>query len=263
MDLGSSSGMSSVAVHGGILRQDAGVMQRYMNPGVVFEDAARHGRDEIDLNVAMEPSIFYDEMQNVVEQEKHDAIDLNDPPGMDSDEDTLQQLTDGATNHNGQLSGNDANENATTLVDEPDEDISLQPIVPFVGMLFDNVEETQRVYNEYALKIGFGTQIVTSRHSRTRASEKKGILICRVFECIHSRKNPSKNANGSISDGATTNHCDDADMSYAANKKSASKQAGISMDVSDKRQRNRLERYDCKAHMGVSLRDGTWVVTVF
>ncbi|KAI4963526.1 hypothetical protein ZWY2020_011422 [Hordeum vulgare] len=58
MDLGSSSGMSSVAVHGGILRQDAGVMQRFVNPDVVFEDAARHGRDEIDLNVAMEPSIF-------------------------------------------------------------------------------------------------------------------------------------------------------------------------------------------------------------
>ncbi|KAE8821023.1 far-red impaired response protein-like [Hordeum vulgare] len=171
MDLGSSSGISSVAVHGGILRQDAGVMLRYVNPGVVFEDVARHGRDEIDL----------DEMQNAAEQEKHDIIDLNDPPGMDSDEDTLQQLTDGATNHNGQLSGNDANENATTLVDEPDEDISSQPIVPFVGMLFDNVEEAQRVYNEYALKIGFGTRIVTSRHSRTRASEKKGILIYRVF----------------------------------------------------------------------------------
>ena len=130
-------------------------------------------------------------------------------------------------------------------------------------MLFDNVEEAQRVYNEYALKIGFGTRIMTSRHSRTRASEKKGILIYRVFECIHSRKNPSKNANGSISDGAATNHCDDADMSYVANKKSASKQAGISMDVSDKRQRNRLERYNCKAHMGVSLRGGTWLVTIF
>ncbi|KAE8778713.1 Protein FAR1-RELATED SEQUENCE 3 [Hordeum vulgare] len=48
---------------------------------------------------------FYDDMQNAAEQEKHDAIDLNDPPGMDSDEDTLQQLTDGAANHNGQVSG--------------------------------------------------------------------------------------------------------------------------------------------------------------
>ncbi|KAI4984471.1 hypothetical protein ZWY2020_017101, partial [Hordeum vulgare] len=143
------------------------------NPSVVFEDATRHGRDEMLLR---NHQFFYDEMQNAAEQEKHDAIDLNDPPGMDSDEDTLQQLTDGATNHNGQVGGNDANGNATTLVDEPDEDILSQPIVPFVGMLIDNVEEAQRVYNEYALKIGFGTRIVTSRHSRTRASEKKGIL---------------------------------------------------------------------------------------
>ena len=52
-------------------------------------------------------------------------------------------------------------------------------------------------------------------------------------------------------------------MSYASNKKSPSKQAGIYMDVSDKRKRNRLERYDCKARMGVNLKDGSWVVTVF
>ncbi|KAI4973464.1 hypothetical protein ZWY2020_035725 [Hordeum vulgare] len=146
MDLGSSSGMSSVAIHGGILRQD-GVMQRYVDPDVVFEDAARHGRDEFDLQQKLvlylcfrmllrNHRFFYDDMQNVAEQEKHDAIDLNDPPGMNSGEDTLQQLTDGATNHNGQVSGNDANGNATTLVDEPDEDISSQPIVHFVGMLF-------------------------------------------------------------------------------------------------------------------------------
>ncbi|KAI5014645.1 hypothetical protein ZWY2020_056035 [Hordeum vulgare] len=235
-------------------------MQRYINSGVVFQDAACHGRDE---NVAMEPSIFVDnDMQNAAEQEKHDTIDLNDPLGMNSD-DTLQQIMNGAANYNAQVGCNDANGNATTLVDEPEEDISLQPIVPFVRMVLYNVEEAQQAYNEYALKMGFGTRIVTSRHSRTRLSEKKGILIYRVSECIQSRKNPSKNASGSISNGAAINQCDDANMSYAANKKSARKQASISMDVSDKRQRNRLEPYDCKAHMGISLRDGTWVLTVF
>ena len=51
MDLGSSS----AAVHGRspLRRGDPGssgpVLQRYYNPGVVFQDAARHGRDEIDL----------------------------------------------------------------------------------------------------------------------------------------------------------------------------------------------------------------------
>ena len=68
-------------------------------------------------------------------------------------------------------------------------------------MVFDNVEEAQRVYNEYASKMGFGTRIVTSKHSRKNSSEQKRILIYRVFECIHSRKNPSKNVGGSISAG--------------------------------------------------------------
>ena len=51
MDLGSSSAV----VHGRspLRREDPGssgpVLQRYYNPGVVFQDAARHGRDEFDL----------------------------------------------------------------------------------------------------------------------------------------------------------------------------------------------------------------------
>ena len=187
---------------------------------------------------------------------------MDDPPGTDT-EDTLQQNTGDPAHVNAQVARNNANGNASALVDEPDEDISSQPIVPFVGMVFDNVEEAQRVYNDYAMKMGFGTRIVTSKHSRIGGSGKKGILIYRVFEYIHSWKNPSNNAGGSISDCAATNQSDDAEMSYASNKKSASKQAGTYMDVSDKRQQNRLERYDCKAHMGVTLPDGTCVVTVF
>ena len=216
-------------------------------------------------NVAVEPSIFLDDdMQNVAHEEEDDGIDLNDTLGHDSD-DSLQLNTDGAApkHCNARVAGDNANGNAATLVDEPDEDISSQPVVPFVGMVFDNVEEAQRVYNEYASKMGFGTRIVTSKHSRKNSLEQKRILIYRVFECIHSRKDPSKNVGGSISDGATRNQSDDVDMSYASNKKSPSKQAGIYMDVSDKRRRNRLERYDCKAHMGVNLKDGSWVVTVF
>ena len=176
-------------------------------------------------NVAIEPSIFLDDdMQNVVHEEEDDGIDLNGTPGNDSD-DSLLLNTDGvAPNHgNARVASDNANGNAATLVDEPDEDISSQPVVPFVGMVFDNVEEAQRVYNEYASKMGFGTRIVTSKHSRKSSSDPKRILIYRVFECIHSRKNPSKNVGGSISDGAATNECDDVDMSYASNKKSPSK----------------------------------------
>ncbi|XBH89220.1 hypothetical protein VPH35_081166 [Triticum aestivum] len=143
MDLGSSSAV----IHGRspLRRQGPGgsgpVLQRYYNPGVVFQDAARHGRDEIDLNVAVEPSIFLDDdIQNVAHEEEDDGIDLNDTSGHDSD-DSLRLNTDGAApNHcNARVTGDNANGNAATLVDEPDEDISSQIVVPFVGMIFDNV----------------------------------------------------------------------------------------------------------------------------
>ncbi|KAE8810165.1 Protein FAR1-RELATED SEQUENCE 3 [Hordeum vulgare] len=64
VDLGSSSGMSFVAVHGGILRQDAGVMQQFVNPGVVFKDATRHGRDEIDLQFELCQELMLDREDN-------------------------------------------------------------------------------------------------------------------------------------------------------------------------------------------------------
>ena len=129
-------------------------------------------------NVAVEPSIFLDDdMQNVAHEEEDDGIDLNGTPGNDSD-DSLHLNTDGvAPNHgNARVASDNANGNAATLVDEPDEEISLQLVVPFLGMVFDNVEKAQRVYNEYASKMGFGTRIVTSKHSRKNSSEHKRIL---------------------------------------------------------------------------------------
>ena len=98
-------------------------------------------------NVAVEPLIFLDDdMQNVAHEEEDDGIDLNDTLGHDSD-DSLQLNTDGAApkHYNAHVAGDNANGNAATLVDELDEDISSQPVVPFVGMIFDNVEEPQRV----------------------------------------------------------------------------------------------------------------------
>ncbi|KAM0879653.1 hypothetical protein ACQ4PT_034093 [Festuca glaucescens] len=52
------------------------------------------------------------------------------------------------------------------------------------------------------------------------------------------------------------------DMSSFTEKKLA-KDKGMQMDLSDTRQRNRLLRYDCKAHMHVGKRNGAWTVTVF
>jgi len=40
-----------------------------------------------------------------------------------------------------------------------------QPVVPFVGMEFDSVEEARRVYNAYAFKMGFRIYVASSRNS--------------------------------------------------------------------------------------------------
>ena len=91
-----------------------------------FFDAANKKFDLGALlqNVGLEPSIFIDDdLHNVMEQEENDGIDLNDPPGTDT-EDTLQQNTGDPAHVNAQVAGNNANGNASALVDEPNEDIS-------------------------------------------------------------------------------------------------------------------------------------------
>ena len=109
-------------------------------------------------NRAPEPSIFLDaDVDAAVVQEENADFDLNEPLETD-DEDNMQQNFGGGENNDAH---NNSPENIATLNAEPDEDVSSQPIVPFVGMLFDNVEEARRVYNDYAMKVGFGTRIVT------------------------------------------------------------------------------------------------------
>ncbi|KAM0913264.1 hypothetical protein ACQ4PT_012278 [Festuca glaucescens] len=84
-----------------------------------------------------------------------------------------------------------------------------------------------------------------------------------VFECVHTGKTAAATQ-------GTRNRKDDAakvldstvDMSSFTAEKQA-KDKGMQMDLSDTRQRNRLFRYDCKAHMHVGKRNGAWTVTVF
>ena len=56
----------------------------------------------------------------------------------------------------------DASEN-----NEKEKDVVCSPpIVPYIGMEFDIVEEARNVYNAYAYKLVFGTRIASSRNSQ-------------------------------------------------------------------------------------------------
>ncbi|EAZ04491.1 hypothetical protein OsI_26642 [Oryza sativa Indica Group] len=62
----------------------------------------------------------------------------------------------------------DASEN-----DEEEKDVVYSPpIVPYIGMEFDTVEEARNVYNAYAYKLVFGTRIASSRNSQASSGGK-------------------------------------------------------------------------------------------
>jgi hypothetical protein len=42
------------------------------------------------------------------------------------------------------------------------------PLAPYVGMVFNMVEEAQEFYNDYAKKLGFGTIIGCSKKSQKK-----------------------------------------------------------------------------------------------
>ena len=48
---------------------------------------------------------------------------------------------------------------------EEEDVVCSQPVVPFVGMEFDSVEEARSVYNAYAFKMGFSIRVASSRNS--------------------------------------------------------------------------------------------------
>ena len=106
-------------------------------------------------------------------------------------------------------------------------------------MEFDSVDDAKTFYNEYAFKMGFGTCITASKNS-----QKKGppTLIKKVFQCVHAGKPESKGDSSTSYEGIS--------MGAA----SSSKQNWFEMDVANKRQKNRLVRHDCKAHLIVGLR---------
>ena len=135
--------------------------------------------------------------------------------------------------------------------DSDDGDVSSQPLPPYVGMVFDTIEDAKKFYNDYAFKLGFGTHISSTKYSQKRGQKQEdAIMIKRVFGCVHARK-PDKPETSSTSE------------SIATDTSNSSRRPGAEMDVTRTRQKNRILRHDCKAHMIVGLRDGRLTVTCF
>jgi hypothetical protein len=93
-------------------------------------------------------------------------------------------------------------------------------------MIFDDLEEAQKVYNEYAWKLGFGTCIGNTKLSTAKKIPSNTILN-RVFECVHTGKpaaessgeNSKKKGGSNILDGTN-------DITGSSTKEAHSKHPG-------------------------------------
>jgi hypothetical protein len=61
------------------------------------------------------------------------------------------------------------------------DEISSHSVVPYVGMMFDNIEVAKQVYNDYAYKLGFGIRIGNTKF----CNAPRDLIISRDFECVH------------------------------------------------------------------------------
>jgi hypothetical protein len=131
-------------------------------------------------------------------------------------------------------------------------------------MIFDDLEVAKDVYNDYAYKLGFRIRIGNTKFSQARGVPRDTILS-RLFECVHTGKpaNEDTNSCSKKTRNAAKTMDTTIDMSSTSGKKSKGKQAGLKMDVTDTRQRNKVQWHDCKAHRLVGRREGNWTVTVF
>lgn len=139
--------------------------------------------------------------------------------------------------------------------DDEEEDISSQPVVPYVGMLFDSLDEAYKTYNRYAEKVGFGIHRTSSRGSKV-TNER----IRQGFECVHARK-PREGEGGSVNNSqssSATNNSNNSKKAYSHSKSVVPEVLTIGS-----RKRDKVIRCNCKARMDVGLRDGKWEVVVF
>uniref|UniRef100_K3ZC21 SWIM-type domain-containing protein n=1 Tax=Setaria italica TaxID=4555 RepID=K3ZC21_SETIT len=134
-----------------------------------------------------------------------------------------------------------------------DEDVVCsQPIVPKVGMEFDTIQEARRVYNEYAMKLGFNIRVASSRNSNVTKE-----LIRKEWECSHARK-PALDGedDGEENTSASTSTNDTATLV------GSKKRAATAVLTTATRKRNTIKKLNCKAHMAVGLRNARWRVIV-
>jgi hypothetical protein len=144
---------------------------------------------------------------------------------------------------------------ADSSIPTADEGASSVPLAPYVGMVFNTVDDAQEYYNEYAKKRGFGTRIACSKKSQKKGCDH---LIRREFECAHARKDKGDvQSNQGIDDPELVVQMDGG--AEASNKEA--EVGGKKVDA--KRNRNRVNRHECRARMAVGLRSGKWEVTVF
>nr|XP_051221755.1 protein FAR1-RELATED SEQUENCE 4-like [Lolium perenne] len=164
------------------------------------------------------------------------GFDLNKPAqtegydGVDQDGNDTENFVPGP--HSTTTAG------ASNVAEEDGEEICSQPVVPFVGMIFDDLEVAKQVYNDYAWKLGFGTHIGNTKYITTREVPNDTILS-RVFECVHTGKPAAecKNTAARSKEAAAKVKEASVDMSNIGEQKSRSKQAGSEMDVNESKQR--------------------------
>nr|XP_034580821.1 protein FAR1-RELATED SEQUENCE 5-like [Setaria viridis] len=130
---------------------------------------------------------------------------------------------------------------------------AIEPIVPCVGMEFDTIQEARRVYNDYALKMGFSIRVASSRNRNVT----KG-LIRKEWECSHARK--------ATHDGADDGEEETTSASISTNDTAtlggSKKRAATAVLTTATRKHNTIKKLGCKAHVAVGLRNGKWRVLV-
>ena len=122
------------------------------------------------------------DLQEFVADSIAGGFDLNRPVDAEASDHYVQP-------DNGPNNFADGPQSATSATDafaaeEVGEEVCSQPVVPYVGMTFESIEQAQIVYNDYAWKMGFGTHIGNTKYSQARGAPKDAILS-RVFECVH------------------------------------------------------------------------------